>query len=182
VTSPAPAIEIVGAGPAGLSAALTIARNGGRATVDERHPDVGARFHGDFQGLENWTTEGDVLEELASLGIQPTFEHTAFRECVFYDPAGREYVYRSPRPLWYLVRRGPVPGSLDHSLKAQALAAGVECRFETLREHLPEGGIVAHGPHRADAIGRGTPSRPTDPTRPSPRCRRPWPPRATRTS
>lgn len=34
---------------------------------------VGARCHGDFQGLENRTTRGDVLEELADLGIQPTF-------------------------------------------------------------------------------------------------------------
>lgn len=148
-------IAIAGAGPAGLTAALTIARNGGRAVLDERQPDVGSRFHGDFQGLENWTTDGDVLEELASLGIEPSFEHTGFRECVFYDPAGREYVFRSPKPLWYLVRRGPFPGSLDHSLKAQALAAGAECRFGRLREHLPEGGIVAHGPHRADAIAVG---------------------------
>jgi flavin-dependent dehydrogenase len=151
-TSP---VEIVGAGPSGLAAALTVARGGGRALVSERHTDVGLRFHEDFQGLEDWTTEGDVLEELASLGIEPTFEHTPFRESVFYDPEGREHVYRSQKPLWYLVRRGPLPGTLDDSLKAQAVAAGVEIRFGVARMHLPEGGIVAHGPHRADAIAVG---------------------------
>jgi len=150
-----PAVEIVGAGPAGLAAALSVARSGGRAIVSERRTEVGTRFHGDFQGLENWTTEGDVLEELAGLGIEPTFEHTAFRECVFYDPEGREHVYRSAKPLWYLVRRGSFPGTLDHALKEQALSAGAEIRLGVARTHLPEGGIVAHGPHRADAIAVG---------------------------
>ena len=148
-------IEIVGAGPAGLAAALTIAAQNGRAIVFERNSDVGHRFHGDFQGLENWTMEGDVLEELASFGIAPTFEHTGFRECVFYDPVGREHVCRANRPLFYLVRRGPEQGTLDQALKMQVLASGVEIRFQQERRHLPRGGIVAHGPHRTDAIAAG---------------------------
>ncbi len=150
-----PTIEIVGAGPAGLAAALTTTRRGGRAIVSERATEVGYRFHGDFQGIENWTTEGDVLEELASWGISPTFEHTPFRECVFYDPQGREHVCRSAQPLFYLVRRGPGPGTLDQGLKEQALAAGVEFRFGMVQNHLPQGGIVAHGPQRVDAIAAG---------------------------
>jgi flavin-dependent dehydrogenase len=148
-------VEIAGAGPAGLAAALTLAKHGGHAIVTERHGDVGHRFHGDFQGLENWSTVGDVLEELAGMGIEPTFEHTPFRECVFYDPSGREYVYRSERPIWYLVRRGSDPGTLDHGLKRQALAAGVDLRLNTAKAHLPDGGIVAHGPHRVDVIAVG---------------------------
>jgi flavin-dependent dehydrogenase len=148
-------IEIAGAGPSGLAAALTIAQRGGDAIVYERHADVGQRFHGDFQGLENWTTEGDVLEEMASNGIEPTFEHTPFREMVLFDPTGREHVFRSERPIWYLIRRGSEPGTLDQALKAQTLDAGVEIRFKTLKEHMPHGGIVAHGPHKVDAIAVG---------------------------
>jgi flavin-dependent dehydrogenase len=148
-------VEIVGAGPAGLAAALTISRNGGRAIVFERDPDVGHRFHGDFQGIENWSSKCDVLEELSSLGIAPTFDYTPFRECVFYDSRGREQVCRAAQPLFYLVRRGPGPGTLDQGLKEQAVAAGVEFRFATPRSHLPQGGIVAHGPQRADAIASG---------------------------
>ncbi len=102
-------IEIAGAGPTGLAAALTVARRGGQAVVYERHADVGQRFHGDPQCLENWTTEGDVFEELASIGIHPTFEHKGFSEMVLYDPSGREHVIRSERPLWYLIRRGRSP-------------------------------------------------------------------------
>lgn len=140
---------------AGLAAALAVVRRGGRARVFERRRDAGARFHGDFQGLENWSTDGDVLEELASFGIETAFDHTPFRECVFFDPDGREHECRSPEPLWYLVRRGTDSGTLDQALKAQALAEGVEIEFGHNVEHLPDGGIVAHGPRRVDAIAVG---------------------------
>lgn len=148
-------VSIVGGGLSGLAAALAVVRDGGRARVYERRGESGARFHGDFQGLENWSTEGDVLEEFASFGIEPTFDHTPFRECVFFDPDGREHVCRSQQPLWYLVRRGTEVGTLDQALKAQALAAGVDIEFGQTVEHLPEGGIVAYGPRRVDAIAVG---------------------------
>ena len=63
-------IHISSAGPAGLAAAITAARAGQPVVVYEQRQDVGGRFHDDFQGLENWTTDGDVLEELASFGIE----------------------------------------------------------------------------------------------------------------
>lgn len=148
-------ITVSGAGPAGLAAAITAARGGARAVVYERHKAVGHRFHGDFQGLENWTADEDVLEELAALGIEPTFECTPFYEVVLYDPDGREYLCRDARPLFYLVRRGAGEDSLDQGLKAQALSLGVELRFDTPCHHLPEGGIVAEGPRRADIIAVG---------------------------
>jgi flavin-dependent dehydrogenase len=148
-------IHVVGAGPAGLTAALTLARGGRRAVVHEHRPDVGGRFHGDLQGIENWTTPDDVLEELESLGVRPDFDAHACREGVFFDPEGREYLYRSPRPLFYLVRRGRGPGTLDQGLKAQALEAGVEIRFRDPVTRLPQGGIVAGGPRGPDAIAVG---------------------------
>lgn len=148
-------VTIAGAGLSGLAAALTIVRRGGHVRVLERRGDVGARFHGDFQGLENWSTGSDVLEELRSIGIDVAFEHTPFRECVFFDPDGREYECRSREPLWYLVRRGTDAGSLDQALKTQALAEGVEIQFGQNVERLPDGGIVAHGPRRVDAIAVG---------------------------
>ena len=149
------AVHVVGAGPAGLAAAITLARTGQRVVVHERAPDVGHRFHHDFQGLENWTTEQDVLDELASIGIGPSFEHTAFAETTLFAPDGRAHVYRAARPLYYVVRRGPAEGSLDEALKQQALAAGAEVRFNDAVRHLPDGGIVADGPHSSEVIAVG---------------------------
>ncbi len=149
------ALEIVGAGLAGLSAALTAARAGREVTLYERRAECGGRFHGDLQGLENWTTRTDVLDELADMGIAPTFEHAPIREGLFFDSDGRERSVRSDRPAFYLVRRGPGPGTLDQSLKAQALAAGVRIRFLEAPEALPRGGIRTPGPDRCDALDVG---------------------------
>ncbi|MFV1973881.1 MAG: NAD(P)/FAD-dependent oxidoreductase [Thiohalobacterales bacterium] len=150
-----PVIEISGAGPAGLAAALAVTAAGQQALVYEKRADVGSRFHGDFQGLENWTTKGDVLEELASMGINAGFEHVPVREFVCFDPDGIAQTFHSGQPLFYLVRRGGQPGSLDHALKQQALAEGVEIRFNTPASNLPNGGVVTEGPRRADAIAAG---------------------------
>ncbi len=145
----------MGAGPAGLAAAILAARAGLRAVVHERCPDVGGRFHDDFQGLENWSSSTDVCEELAAAGIAVTFDHFPVREQVGFDPGGREFVYRSREPFYYLVRRGPGPGTLDRSLRDQAIAAGAELRFGESVDHLPHGGLVARGPRAPDMIAAG---------------------------
>jgi flavin-dependent dehydrogenase len=149
-------VSISGAGPAGLAAALTLARAGVPTIVREFRHDVGARFHDDFQGIENWTTPGDVLEELAELGIETRVELAPCREGTFYDPAGRETVLRSENPLFYLVRRGPGPGTLDSGMKSAALECGVELRFGERGEERPARTMIrAHGPRGCDAVAVG---------------------------
>ena len=148
-------LHISGAGPAGLAAAITAARAGASVVVHERRHDVGGRFHDDFQGLENWTTEGDVLEELASFGIEVNFACTPVRETIVFDPSGWPHRYRSSQPLYYLVRRGPAPGTLDCGLREQAERAGVTIRFGEEYRHPPGEGIFAAGPRRPSAIAVG---------------------------
>lgn len=148
-------LDVVGAGPAGLSAAITAARAGLEVVVHERARTVGSRFHGDFQGLENWTTERGVLDELDGLGIEPSFEHSALRALVVFGPDGTEGELRSGTPLCYLVRRGPDVGTLDTALLAQAREAGAEVRFDDPIHKLPQGGVVAHGPRASDAVAVG---------------------------
>jgi flavin-dependent dehydrogenase len=148
-------VEIVGAGPAGLAAGITLARRGFRPVVWEREKAVGARFHGDFQAIENWTLEKDALEELSEIGIEGSFCRAVVREAVFFDRGGRPRTVRSERPAFYLVRRGAEPGTLDRALERQALDAGVEIRYGRACPAPAEPAIVASGPRGRDAVDVG---------------------------
>lgn len=150
-------VSVVGGGPSGLAAAIALARHGVRVTVYERHRQVGGRFHGDFQGLENWTTEQDVLEWIAELGIEPTFPHLPMSRMTLVDPDLRPQVVESERPLLYVVQRGREPGSLDRALRSQAERLGVAIRLGAgvEPETLPGPVIVATGPRGTQAVVAG---------------------------
>jgi flavin-dependent dehydrogenase len=132
-----------------------IAEQGRQAAIYEKHDDVGHRFHGDFQGLENWTTNQDVLEEFVSLGIKTNFDHLPIHELTIYGPGGTQRTVSSQQPLLYIISRGPQTGSLDYALKQQVQQCGAEIRFSQTIDAMPNGGIVTHGPHRADVIAVG---------------------------
>lgn len=146
---------VIGAGPAGLVAAATLARAGRRVWVYEKASMVGHRFAGDFQGLENWSSSVDVLDRLAHLGVKPTFAYKPFCEVTFYDRALRPAMARSVEPFFYLVRRGPQDGSLDRALLSQATSAGAYVLLGQQAEHARQGDIVAIGPRFADGIATG---------------------------
>lgn len=146
---------VIGAGPAGLVAAATLARAGESVDVIERHAQVGQRFHGDFQGLENWSTDRDALVRLGELGVTADFAYRPFHEVTFYDSRLRPTVARTDAPLFYLVRRGPQPGTLDTALLQQAREAGAHIRMGETAQHAGPGSILATGPRAADGIVTG---------------------------
>ena len=129
-------IRIAGAGPSGLTAAIVLAKAG--------HTVCGARFGGDLQGLENWTSPMDVLDELRTLGSPIAFDAAPFTKGIQTD-GRKDDTIRFDRPAFYLVKRGDVPGSLDRALAHEAAAAGVQLRFS---QSCPPSAadIVATGP------------------------------------
>ncbi len=147
--------NVIGSGPAGLTAAMTLARSGAKVRVYERAEIVGNRFKGDFQGLENWSSPTDALTRLADLGVEATFAYRPFHEVTFYDTNLRPSLARSTEPLFYLVRRGPEADSLDHALAEQARNDGVELLLSTPAEKARRGDIVAIGPRYADGVATG---------------------------
>ncbi len=147
--------QIAGAGPAGLAAAITLARAGREVIVHETHSEVGHRFQGDFQGLENWTTSNDALSSLKEIGIDCNFTAQPFNGGTAYDAWDKSYVIHSDRPLFYLIERGPGPDSLDSGLLKQAQALGVDVRFNSKLKQLEGVGILAAGPKAPDAIAVG---------------------------
>jgi len=147
-------VKIAGAGPAGLSAAINLVKAGYKVTVYERNSDVGFKSNGDFQGLENWTKDSDVLQDFKKMNINPTFKHTPMKKFEMYDYKSRKYLLKSKKPVCYIISRGNAKGTLDYSLKQQALKAGVKIIF---KKELPESraDIVATGAARHIAVGEG---------------------------
>ena len=149
-------VHVVGAGPAGLAAAIALARGGRRVVVDEAAACVGSRFEGDLQGLENWTTRRDALDVMRDWGLEPRFRALPCRAGIAFDAWDRGYEMRSDDPILYLVERGPGEASLDTALLRQARALDVDVRFGSRVRRLLDGAtIVATGPKAADALAVG---------------------------
>lgn len=148
-------IHIAGAGPAGLAAAITLAREGRSVIVHEAKAGVGHRFQGDLQGLENWSSQQDVLSVMREQGITTKFDKFPGISGTAFDAWGKAYEIQSQEPLFYTVERGPGPGTLDTALLNQALELGVEVRFNSRLRQLEGNGILAAGPQAADAMAVG---------------------------
>lgn len=150
-------VAVVGAGPAGLVAAITLARANVPVVVYEQHGMVGGRFAGDFQALENWTTAEDVLRWLERHGLGDAFPAAAARGLTLVDPDLLRRDVRTDAPLLYVVKRGSEPDSLDSGLAARARSLGVEFRFRCRArpEDLPGRVIVATGPRGTQGVAAG---------------------------
>ncbi|MGA2681456.1 MAG: NAD(P)-binding protein [Candidatus Bathyarchaeia archaeon] len=144
-------IKILGAGLSGLTAAINLAKSGYTVEVYEKNKDVGMRFNGDIQGLENWSDKKDIIEELREINVDVDFDYTPFYSVILTNGSKGSEV-RWKKPIFYLLRRGSFSGTIDYSLKAQALKSGVNIHFqEGLAQN--EANIVAIGPIVDEAVG-----------------------------
>lgn len=142
---------ILGAGPSGLVTAINLAKEGYNVDVYEKNKDVGMRFHGDLQGLENWSEKRDVLEELKEMNIVTNFDCDPFSK-MSLTTCSKTRDIDSRRPIFYLVKRGSFSGTIDNGLKKQALKLGVNIHFQ--KTLCPsEADIVATGPNPKEVVG-----------------------------
>ncbi len=153
--NPNETINIIGAGPAGLSAAIVLRKHGFPVRVFEQSPDVGHRLNGDFQGLENWSSEKDITEIIKDTGIEINFLCVPRYGGTLFAPEMKPAEIKSDRPIFYLVKRGPMDGTLDMGLKEQALSLGTEILFNHRLDTFNGRAIVGTGPKGADGIAVG---------------------------
>ena len=64
-------IDILGAGLSGLVAATILAKAKKKFMYMKYVRIAESRFDGDFQGIENWTSEIDFFDEMKSWGLDP---------------------------------------------------------------------------------------------------------------
>ena len=135
----------------GLAAATLLARAGVGVEVFDRHAGGGGRFQGGWQVIENATTAGDALSELADYALGDGVEAVPAREAVLLDGYGGAFRVAAATPYAYFIRRGG-EASLDAGLRRLARAAGV-----TLRDRTPAPAgceVIASGPRQADGVAR----------------------------
>jgi len=145
-------INIIGAGPAGLTAAIVLRKHDFPVRVYEKSSDVGHRLNGDFQGLENWSSGRDIKDLFRDIGIEINFLCVPCYGGTVYAPDMAPAEVKSEIPLFYLVKRGYMHGTIDTGLKEQALSSGVEILFDKRLDTFDGPAIVATGPERADAV------------------------------
>ncbi len=148
-------IHILGAGLSGLSAATILAKAGREVHVYEIRKDSGARFDGDFQGIENWTSDSDFFDEIRGWGLDPDqFKSTGFN---VIDLAHPDDVITQPKTSSFafrVVERGTDEHCIDQGFKRMAQAAGVNIHYNSKRDPA-DCHIVAAGPRESSAVAFG---------------------------
>ena len=148
-------IQIMGAGLSGLAAAIILAKAGREVHVHDIRDDSGARFDGDFQGIENWTSDEDFLDEMRGWGIDPDeFKATAFHQVDVIHPDDVITQAWSPTVAFRVVERGTAHHTIDQGLKRQAVAAGANLHYKS-RVKPEDCHIIAAGPKDTSALAYG---------------------------
>lgn len=136
-------ITIKGAGISGLTAAISLLKNDFEVELFDTAPISGTRFNGDFQGIENWSSQKDVLDELESFGIKTDFFYKDFTEITLNSKNRKNVKASSKENIFYIVKRGP-KNSLDSNLLKQAKELGADINFNKKLQRKPD--ISASGP------------------------------------
>ncbi|MBT4407216.1 MAG: NAD(P)-binding protein [Euryarchaeota archaeon] len=148
-------IQIMGAGLSGLASAIILAKAGREVHVHDIRDDSGARFDGDFQGIENWTSPIDFFDELRDWGIDPEeFKSTSFHNIELIDPNDKVRTAWSKHIAYRVIERGTAEHTIDQGLKRQALAAGANIHYKS-RVKPEDCHIIASGPKGTSAVAYG---------------------------
>jgi flavin-dependent dehydrogenase len=146
-------VTILGAGIAGLTAAINLKYAGIDVEVHERKRFCGKHTR-DFQFLENWTFEEDALTMIKGVNLRSSFYVKPCYSLEVFSPSLKRCIKTSSRPFMYLVKRGPMQGSIDRALQQQATDAGIPIRFNS-KLGVDKADIVATGKQTPTFIATG---------------------------
>ena len=148
-------VHILGAGLSGLAAATILARSDKEVHVYEIREDSGARFDGDFQGIENWTSEMDFFDELKEWGLNSEeFKSDSFGIVDLIHPDDVITKPETDGVAFRVVERGTADHTIDQGFKRMAIESGVKIHYG-VRKSPEECDIVAAGPKESSAVAFG---------------------------
>ena len=148
-------IDILGAGLSGLSAATILAQEGYEVHVHEIRKDSGARFDGDFQGIENWTSDVDFFDEMREWGLDPDeFKSNPFSIIDLIHPDNEITNPKTEGVAFRVVERGTDPHCIDQGFKRMAISSGAKIHYKSKKDPS-ECQIIAAGPKESSAVAFG---------------------------
>ncbi len=148
-------IHILGAGLSGLAAATLLARSGKEVHVHELRKDSGARFDGDFQGIENWTGDTDFFDELEEWGFDnKEFKSDSFGIIDLIHPDDTISNPKTDGVAFRVIERGTADHTIDQGFKRMAIESGATIHYGAKRSP-EECQIVAAGPRESSAVAFG---------------------------
>jgi len=115
-------IKIAGAGLAGLTAAINLAKAGFEVEVHEKCSKIGDHYKENPQMLPNWFYKEDVIEELERCNVKIKWLNR-INEVRVYLPRQEIVFYGEKTPVGYTVLRGG-ENSFEKDLARQAVEAG----------------------------------------------------------
>ncbi len=119
-------IKIAGAGLAGLTCAINLAKAGQKVEIYEKCPQVGGHYPENPQLLPNWFCQQDVVEEIEGCNIRIGQLRKIEEAEIYIDH--RQVIIKGNRvPVGYVVLRGGDNSFENHLLK-QAEELGVDIK------------------------------------------------------
>ena len=146
-------IKILGGGISGLTAAITLKKAGFDVEVHERKDYCGKQTK-DFQFLENWTSNEDVLDTLRAMHIETEFYVKPWYSQEILSPTLKQYIGTSTQPLMYLVKRGQRQDSIDRALEEKSRKSNIKILYNSRLQHN-EADIIATGMRRPTLVVTG---------------------------
>jgi flavin-dependent dehydrogenase len=146
-------IKILGGGISGLTAAINLKKAGFDVEVHERKDYCGKQAK-DFQFLENWTSNEDVLDTLRAMHIETEFYVKPWYSQEILSPTLKQYIGTSTQPLMYLVKRGQREDSIDKALEEQTRKSKIKIVYNSNLQQK-EADIIATGMRRPTLVVTG---------------------------
>lgn len=145
--------KILGAGPAGLSAAISLANHDFETDVFEETSVIGGHTGNNIQAIRNYGSDAGIIQKMDSLGIKLKHLNPIYK-IMKYSPTHKfDEIYSKKEPLFYTFKRGVEQESLENQLAEQAREKGANILLGKKAQVL-DCHIIANG-SKFDPVGIG---------------------------